>query len=540
MTLALHWNFAEDKSLVGRAGPVLDFARSANVGTYFDSDGVMQTAAADTPRFGHNPLTLESLGLLIERERTNICVQSENLSATWSNTRSVDTQAQGIAPDGTNSANKLTDDSSTGTNSVRINQGVTLSTSTSYAYSVYLKADQLDWARLIVVGQGALAISAFFDLTNGVVGATTGADNTSEFIQDVGNGWYRCTVVFDSDAADTTGFIYVDVADANNDVVVALDGTSSILVWGAQLEVAEYPTSYIKTVTTALTSGADICNSDLIGEYYHLAQGTLYVAAYPNVEWDDAANTIKTLCDFANSTGAHRFYADIQGNGRPAVGTKFLTTFQSLQSVDEQASPLTLMRIAGAQQVDDVKMYAQGTGSTGDTSASIPASITHLNVGSIVTESLFADAYISELRYYNERVPDAVLEDMSNGIFYQDTIFSNGTALLNDGMVSVVHVASDYAGDAGDVFINGTRHTATGLMYVNLLGLAGEPSVFINGILHTHSGIRMVRMSGSGEDWPEGFNTDADGYQLTDTGLSTSYYIRGIARQAGGDMPITF
>ncbi len=46
------------------------FTRST-VGTYFDSAGVLQTAAIDTPRFTYDPVTLEYVGLLNEVSATN-------------------------------------------------------------------------------------------------------------------------------------------------------------------------------------------------------------------------------------------------------------------------------------------------------------------------------------------------------------------------------------------------------------------------------------------------------------------------------------
>ncbi len=45
------------------------FAR-ATPATYYDADGVLQTAAVDVPRFDHDPVTLAPLGLLIEAAKT--------------------------------------------------------------------------------------------------------------------------------------------------------------------------------------------------------------------------------------------------------------------------------------------------------------------------------------------------------------------------------------------------------------------------------------------------------------------------------------
>lgn len=71
----LDLNFALTKSL----DPRITFTRASS-GTYFDSSGVIQTATTNTPRFDHNPSTGESLGLLIEEQRTNLLLNSATLS----------------------------------------------------------------------------------------------------------------------------------------------------------------------------------------------------------------------------------------------------------------------------------------------------------------------------------------------------------------------------------------------------------------------------------------------------------------------------
>ncbi|MDD3020042.1 MAG: hypothetical protein PHX61_03560 [Alphaproteobacteria bacterium] len=55
-------------SFLGAAGG--SYTRSST-GTYFDASGVLQTAAANQPRFDHNPATLQPKGIIIEESRTN-------------------------------------------------------------------------------------------------------------------------------------------------------------------------------------------------------------------------------------------------------------------------------------------------------------------------------------------------------------------------------------------------------------------------------------------------------------------------------------
>ena len=69
---SLDLTFADRKSLVDRisGNNLITFTRSTT-GTYVGSDGLIKTAAVNEPRFDHNPLTRESLGLLVEEARTN-------------------------------------------------------------------------------------------------------------------------------------------------------------------------------------------------------------------------------------------------------------------------------------------------------------------------------------------------------------------------------------------------------------------------------------------------------------------------------------
>jgi hypothetical protein len=72
---SLDLNFAVTKNV----GPLVSFTRASSA-TYIDSAGTLQTAAVDVPRFDHNPTTGESLGLLVEEQRTNLLLNTATLS----------------------------------------------------------------------------------------------------------------------------------------------------------------------------------------------------------------------------------------------------------------------------------------------------------------------------------------------------------------------------------------------------------------------------------------------------------------------------
>jgi hypothetical protein len=59
--------------------PKISITRSSTA-TRVNEKGVIETVPANQPRFDHDPTTLESLGLLIEEQRTNLFLNSETLS----------------------------------------------------------------------------------------------------------------------------------------------------------------------------------------------------------------------------------------------------------------------------------------------------------------------------------------------------------------------------------------------------------------------------------------------------------------------------
>ena len=63
----------------GSLDPRITFTR-ASTGTYFDSAGVLRSAATNAPRWDHDPATLQLRGMLLEEARTNLLLNSATLS----------------------------------------------------------------------------------------------------------------------------------------------------------------------------------------------------------------------------------------------------------------------------------------------------------------------------------------------------------------------------------------------------------------------------------------------------------------------------
>jgi hypothetical protein len=216
----------------------------ATTATYFNSSGVLSTAASGEARFDYNPTTLAPLGLLIEEARTNSLLQSQNFTTTWSAGNVTVTANTTTAPDGTSTAETFDDDVANGGHDV--GQSIVTTTGTTYTLSAFLKNGNRQYAILACSGSANSYASAKFDLSAGTLGSTVasgaGWSFISSSITSVGSGWYRCTITFV--VGTTTG----NVAR----IGMATDGTTftasqrglevytgsdkTIFVWGAQFD----------------------------------------------------------------------------------------------------------------------------------------------------------------------------------------------------------------------------------------------------------------------------------------------------------------
>jgi hypothetical protein len=250
------------------ASSVLRIDSNNATGTFsIDNVSVRQSSvdpsvARYLPRVGHhvyNGYEWVNEGMLHESEaRTNLVTYSEDFTdASWARLNVATPVANNVGPDGLqNSAYTLTDNSSGGTGGVYFYTDISgLALSTAYTWSAYIKADQLTWAYLEVNNLTSPANGGvYINLSTGALG-TVSVGYTAN-VQSAGNGWYRVSISFTT-TTDSSGRFLIRPAEANDDNTVDLDGTSSILIYGAQLEAGSTPSSYIPTSGSTVTRAAD-------------------------------------------------------------------------------------------------------------------------------------------------------------------------------------------------------------------------------------------------------------------------------------------
>ncbi len=275
------------------------------------SGGTATTSAGVVTKFPSNDTFRRTdLGLRSEVARTNLQEESEDFNdATWSLLNATIDTGVTTGPDGvSNSADRLIDDNGGGSSIVRVGSGgLVATTSDTYTYSVFAKADQLDWLIMQPEGWTVPATdNTSFDLTNGVVG-NTGVGHTAR-IEAFVDDWYRCSVTFTVDT-DVNGTVNLYIGEADDDNTVPRDLTSSIFLYGGQFELGDWPSSYIPTETVAVTRAQDdISFSDT--DWYTPTIGTIFTKT---VGLEDNANARIFGTDAADESGPLNIRGSVGG-----------------------------------------------------------------------------------------------------------------------------------------------------------------------------------------------------------------------------------
>jgi len=266
---SLDLRFAETKSLndVITGQNLVSFTR-ASTGTYTDSAGVLQTAAVDAPRFDHNPTTGESLGLLVEEQRTNLLTGSEafDVSPWTKNNGCTITSDATASPTGTLTADQF---NGTAISFTGVFAFPTTVPGAVYTFSIYIKNNSN--ATSLRLGVESNPTNAFVTF-NAVTGTITSvaANVTSSSAQFVGNGWYRVVLAYTT-TGTSAGLVIYSTSGA----------VATWFAWGAQLEAGAFPTSYIATTSAATTRSADVASitGSNFSSWYRQDEGTVFCDA---------------------------------------------------------------------------------------------------------------------------------------------------------------------------------------------------------------------------------------------------------------------
>ena len=250
-----------------------DFTVSVDAdATRVNKDGLIESVAADQARLNYNfidGVVQPDPHLLLEPSRNNFITRSEEFDNSYWTKEGVSIGTGILSPMGDADARNMIEQTSTGRHRVRATLSV--SSGTTYSLSVWVKSNNRN---LVINAQALFNARSGFNLSNGSIENTTSGSAT---MVEYSNDWYKCTVIGTATLTQTT-FIYFQMQEGTTDVSYTGDGSSTLSLFGAQMEIGTYPTSYIPTSGLAVTRTEDFCfiNSGLQG-VLNTSEGTLFV-----------------------------------------------------------------------------------------------------------------------------------------------------------------------------------------------------------------------------------------------------------------------
>ncbi len=199
--------------------------------------------------------------LLVEPQRTNLFTYSEDFSQFPISNRLIITPNDITSPDGTINASKMQQ-----TDGVTTAPNIAFPNVSAGTYTVSAFAKKGTRSFLAISFNGI----SYFDLQNGTI-TTTGSGHTAS-IENLGNDWYRCSIVKTISTTQTAAFYF---ADTNNTLTTA-DDEGYMYLYGTQLEQGSYPTSYIKTQGSTVTRNQDEYTKTGISDKINSEEGVLF------------------------------------------------------------------------------------------------------------------------------------------------------------------------------------------------------------------------------------------------------------------------
>ena len=361
------------------------------------STGYAQTSAGVLVPFASGELRRTDKGVLIEGARTNLCLRSQEFdNASWTKVTASVTANATTAPDGTATADLLTDDATAGVTH-RTSRNFTFS-AIQYMLSVYAKPNGRTWLGLRTPSG---TISSFNLSGAGAVGAL---NHTSSGIQALANGWYRCWIVWTAGAASSAfGF---DLQSADNTSTYNGDGASGIYLWGAQLEAASFPSSYIPTTTASATRAADVLTVPVSGLDYPLSLFAEFERAV-----DTAGSEVICQIQAANNNDRSTLYVTSSD-----LGGSFTFTGGAQVSGHSIAGALavgTTYKLANRVDTNNTNAARGGTLGTNDTVCANPATPTTVRFGSDTSSPSFG--YLRRAAIWPRALTDAELTAVTGG-----------------------------------------------------------------------------------------------------------------------------
>ena len=372
MTVELHDNYSD----------IITFTRASS-GSYLDSDGLLKTASSNVPRVEYDA-DGNRLGLLIESARTNLITHSNDFTnSSWG----ADTQNTTITSNFATSVDGATNADRVVSSSTSWNFRTSHSlTAAPYTFSVWVKSNTGSNQNFGLYFSGASNPSGDYVATS---------------------QWQR--------------FVLTGTVTTTSSGVGLFNGSSGqtvdLLVYGAQLELSEFATSYIQTSGSTATRSADVASISTSSFGYNDREGTLFVhlgdinfgsSGFPRVvEIGNSSNNGERIL-FYVSASAGNYAFDVRASGVSQASTTLS---------GGNSSPFGPAKSALAFRNNDVAAVIDGGDVVTDTSANVTGTTYERNLikfgGGTTNANDQLNGHLLSVKYYPRRLTNTQIKRLT-------------------------------------------------------------------------------------------------------------------------------
>ncbi len=341
--------------------------------------------------------------ILAEPQRTNLVTYSEDYTV-YSLTRTTITSGYGTSPNGGQNSTAIFNTTETGGHNLN---GIyfSVTSGTSYVNSVFAKAGTITKMKLRMFSGGGTLIGfndGVFDLTNGT------ATGVGASIESYGNGWYRCYMIDSPTSSVSNARFNIGLLNADGDSNYTGLITDYIEVFGSEVSVGSYATSYIPTSGSTVTRNQDIFTRDGIGSLINSTEGVLFVemAALSNdgtfrqLSLNDGTTANRILVDFTDTSNQIRVFCG--SGGVSQVSETFNVT-----------NSLSFNKIAFKYKLNDFALWVNGVEVATDTSGITPIGLNKLSFNN-GSGSFDFFGKVKQLQVYNTALTDTQLAALTS------------------------------------------------------------------------------------------------------------------------------
>jgi hypothetical protein len=402
---SLDQRFAESKSLVDAVSGqnLITFTRASD-GAVVNSAGQIEIVAANVPRFDHDPVTGESLGLLPEEQRTN-SIRNNTMVGAVAGT-------PGTLP--TNWARFL---------------GGTAATSVIGSGT----ENGISYVDVRFTGGNGGAVSFFIDGTAPAIASNGQAWTGSAYYKLVAGSFINAGVthvVYEANAtpvslaASSTSLVSisngplisqrVSVTRTNNQATTAFEQLAIVIaatgsfdftlrIGLPQLEQGAFATSVIPTSGTAVTRSADVASitGDNFSRWYRQDEGSAY--------WEGSRRTTTGFPDrfrFSDGTNANRWFNYWDSAGNSSTFEVFTGSVGQVGIFGGGSSLNTTGKAAFGMAADNAAAVYDGVVRGTDASVTVPV-VSQLTIGQNFTGT------IRRITYWPQRLPNSTLQNIT-------------------------------------------------------------------------------------------------------------------------------